>query len=94
MIHDFRKLAALGIALCLAGCNTPPPQPDASSAAGERSVRRPRPAHVFSDNMVLQEGATVPIWGWAEDGTLVTVNFRNQVVSARAQYGKWTRPIA
>jgi sialate O-acetylesterase len=87
MIHDYRKLAAIGVALCLAGCNTPPPQPATVPAPAVQSdVRVPR---LFSDNMVLQQGTSAPIWGWAEDGAVVTVKFRNEVVSARAQNGKW-----
>jgi sialate O-acetylesterase len=87
MIHDKRKFAALSIALFLAGCDTPPPPPAANPVPAVQSD-----AHlpnIFSDNMVLQQGATVPIWGWADDDTLVTVIFRNQVVSTRALYGKW-----
>lgn len=44
---------------------------------------------VFSDNMVLQQNAAVPVWGWADDGEVVTVEFRGQKVSATAQNGKW-----
>jgi sialate O-acetylesterase len=87
MIHDYRKLAALGVALCLAGCNTPASQPaTVPGAVVQSDVRVPR---LFSDNMVLQQGTNVSIWGWAEDGAVVTVIFRNEVVSARAQNGKW-----
>ena len=32
-----------------------------------------RVAHVFSDHMVLQREATVPVWGWGEPGKTVTV---------------------
>jgi sialate O-acetylesterase len=91
MIHDYRKLAALGVALCLAGCNTPPPRPVADPTPGIQSeVRVPR---LFTDNMVLQQGTNAPIWGWAEDGTIVTVKFRDEVVTARAQNGKWTAQL-
>jgi sialate O-acetylesterase len=44
---------------------------------------------LFSDNMVLQRDAAVPIWGWADDGEKVTVEFRNQKVSTTAKDGKW-----
>jgi sialate O-acetylesterase len=30
---------------------------------------------VFSDNMVLQRGKPVPVWGWADPGEKVTVTF-------------------
>ena len=46
--------------------------------------------HFFSDNMVLQRGTTVRVWGWADDGEKVTVNFRNQKISTTAKDGKWS----
>ncbi len=46
-------------------------------------------APVFSDNMVLQQGQPVPVWGWADDGEVVTVRFRGQKVSASSRNGKW-----
>jgi sialate O-acetylesterase len=92
MTLDYRKVAALTIALCLAGCDTPPPPKPAPL------MTPPPPAiqsevfvpNIFSDNMVLQEGETTPIWGWAEDGTEVTVIFRDQIVTTHARYGKWS----
>ena len=30
-------------------------------------------ADIFSDNMVLQQKTTTPIWGWADAGAIVTV---------------------
>jgi len=44
---------------------------------------------IFSDHMVLQQGIAVPVWGWADEGERVTVEFRNQKVSAVAAGGKW-----
>ena len=44
---------------------------------------------LFSDNMVLQRGATVPVWGWADDGEEVTVEFRDQKVTTKAKSGQW-----
>jgi sialate O-acetylesterase len=44
---------------------------------------------LFSDNMVLQRGKSVPVWGWADDGEKVTVTFRDQTVSTKAKNGKW-----
>ena len=32
-----------------------------------------RVAHVFSDHMVLQREAIVPLWGWGDPGKTVTV---------------------
>jgi sialate O-acetylesterase len=49
-----------------------------------------RPGSLFSDHVVLQKGVVVPVWGTAEDGEVVTVQFNGQVVSAKTIQGKWT----
>ena len=46
---------------------------------------------VFSDHMVLQRAATVPVWGQADAGEPVTVEFAGQKKSATADAnGKWS----
>lgn len=54
------------------------------SARGD--VRLPA---LFSDHMVLQQGRSIPVWGWADDGEEVTVRFRGEVVRARARDKGW-----
>jgi sialate O-acetylesterase len=45
---------------------------------------------LFQDNMVLQQGSKVPIWGKAEPGETVTVSFAGQAKTAVAGAdGKW-----
>ena len=45
---------------------------------------------IFSDHMVLQADATVPVWGWAEPGQEVEVAFAGQKKTAKAdEAGKW-----
>ena len=44
---------------------------------------------IFSDNMVLQQGVVVPVWGTGNDGEKVTVRFHGQSVSASVINGKW-----
>src|SRR4030095_10972123 len=44
---------------------------------------------LFTDNMVLQRGASVPIWGWADDGETVTVQFSDQTARTTAKDGWW-----
>ncbi|MBM3890105.1 MAG: sialate O-acetylesterase, partial [Verrucomicrobia bacterium] len=45
---------------------------------------------VFSDHMVLQRDMALPVWGWAEPGEEVTVEFAGQKKTARADAkGKW-----
>ena len=39
---------------------------------------------IFSDNMVLQQQMTVPVWGWSSPGAEVTVTFGNQTRSVSA----------
>jgi sialate O-acetylesterase len=49
-----------------------------------------QPAFLFQDGMILQQGKAVPIWGTAEAGTEVTVEFAGQrhVTSAGSE-GHW-----
>src|SRR5574341_193357 len=44
---------------------------------------------LISDGMVLQQGIDVPLWGWADEGESVTVEFQNQKVTATTKDGKW-----
>jgi sialate O-acetylesterase len=45
---------------------------------------------IFSDNMVLQRGIALPVWGWTSPGEKVTVNFKEQQKSSVADgEGKW-----
>ena len=47
-------------------------------------------ASVFSDHMVLQREMPVPVWGWADPGQTVTVEFAGQTKTATADAnGKW-----
>jgi len=41
-----------------------------------------KPAALFSDHMVLQQGMSVPVWGWADPGEQVTVSINGQTQSA------------
>jgi len=77
MHRNLNIIAALSAALVLSVV-----QP----AGAESDVTLPR---IFSDNMVLQQGTTVPVWGWGQDGTMVTVKFRDQTVSTRVVHGNW-----
>lgn len=37
-----------------------------------------KPAALFGDHMVLQQGMSVPVWGWADPGEYVTVTIAGQ----------------
>jgi sialate O-acetylesterase len=41
-----------------------------------------KPAAIFGDHMVLQQGISVPVWGWADPGEQVTVSIAGQKQSA------------
>ncbi len=58
--------------------------------AGAPGYADVRLARIFGDHMVLQRGKPVPIWGTAEPGEKVTVEFRGQKVSTVAERsGAW-----
>jgi len=82
----FRKIALLAAVAVLGGCRAAQAETTPAPATQGLSVSLPR---FFSDNMVLQQGAPVPIWGWGRDGATVTVRFRTQTVSTRVKNGKW-----
>jgi len=52
---------------------------------------------IVSDHMVLQRGIPVKIWGWAEAGESVTVQFAGQTVTGMTQpdgkWGVWLSPL-
>ncbi len=56
------------------------------AAPARADVRLPG---LFSHHMVLQQELAVPVWGWADNGEEVTVQFRDQQVSTVAQNGRW-----
>lgn len=49
---------------------------------------------LFSDHMVLQQGAPIAVWGWADPGEKVTVEFRSQKLATEAKDGKWMIKLA
>ena len=47
-------------------------------------------ASIFGDSMVLQREMSVPVWGWADAGEQVTVEFGGQSVQTVADpEGRW-----
>ena len=44
---------------------------------------------LFSDHVVLQRDIAVPIWGWADDGEHISVEFRGHKVTTKAVGGRW-----
>src|SRR5437870_6967153 len=59
-----------------------------------RTAAAVKPHSLFSDNMVLQQGAKVPVWGTADPGEKVEVTLEGQGVGqgtrlAADKDGKW-----
>ena len=48
-----------------------------------------KPHALFTDGMVLQREIAIPIWGTADNGEKVTVEFNGQSVATTAADGKW-----
>ena len=47
-------------------------------------------ASLFGDQMVLQRDQPVPVWGWAQPGETIQVQFADQEVSTQAgDNGRW-----
>ena len=50
---------------------------------------------IFGDHMVLQQGRTIPVWGWADPGVDISVTFGAQTVKTKtAVDGKWRVDLA
>ncbi|MHC4573913.1 MAG: sialate O-acetylesterase, partial [Planctomycetota bacterium] len=59
----------------------------AGAAASFADVKLPA---VISDNMALQQGVKVPIWGWAEPGEKVRVRLKkNKAATTADDKGRW-----
>jgi sialate O-acetylesterase len=58
--------------------------------AGSRVLAEVKVHGLFTDNMVLQQGMKVPVWGTADKGEKVAVCIAGQEVQAIAKDGKWT----
>ena len=72
--HVLTLGALLAVVAVLGGC---------AGVTRTRQARPPRAVEIrlpsiFGDHMVLQQGRTVPVWGWAEPGRSVVVEFRGQ----------------
>src|SRR5262249_46697821 len=54
-----------------------------------------KPAAMFSDHMVIQQGVEAPVWGWADPGENVTVSIGSQHETTKAgPDGKWMVRLA
>ncbi len=63
--------------------------------AGTAARAEVRVAKIFGDYMVLQRDKPIPVWGWANPGEEVTVEFAGQSKQAAADdNGKWMATLA
>jgi len=61
-----------------------------AALAGTPAMAAVKLPALISDNMVLQQGMKVPIWGWASPGETVTVKIAGQQARATADKdGRW-----
>jgi sialate O-acetylesterase len=56
---------------------------------GKMSAADVKPNSLFSDNAVFQRGVEVPIWGTADNGEKINVEFNGQKVETVTENGKW-----
>jgi len=62
------------------------------SIYSKANIRLPK---IFADDMVLQRGTLIPIWGWAAANEKIEVKFHNQVKTTKAdKNGKWMVRLA
>jgi len=62
------------------------------SMYSKANVRLPK---IFADDMVLQRGTLIPIWGWAAANEKIEVKFHHQVKTTKAdKNGKWMVRLA
>ncbi len=85
MIHKKIGSILIVIGVYLVGCGVL----SAQTYGSQSSLRDFRTAALFSDNMVLQQGQPIRIWGWATDGAKVTVDLNGRTASTEAANGKW-----
>lgn len=81
----------------MAGCLTilSAMQTDVSASAATSPPRTVTLGAPFGSGMVLQRDVPVPVWGWADAGAKVTVEFKGQTVHAVAgDSGRWRVVLA
>ena len=85
-----RAVTVLGIVVL--GCLGLVP-PSASAPAGDDGGLHDLVIEMgtpFQDNMILQRGMEVPVWGWSKPGDVVTIQFAGQTRKATAdENGRW-----
>lgn len=74
---NFRSMKKFNLLLILIAC----------TSTVSAKVTLPK---IFSDNMVLQRNAQIPIWGWANPNEKIVIKFHNQIKNTTADSkGNW-----
>jgi hypothetical protein len=66
----------------------PLPWPDTKATAWSAESGALRVHNIFGSNMAVQRDKPITIWGWAETGQIVSVQFGNQRAETTAEAGK------
>ena len=66
----------------------PLPWPDTKATAWSAESGALRVHNIFGSNMAVQRDKPITIWGWAETGQIVSVQFGNQRAETPAEAGK------
>jgi sialate O-acetylesterase len=62
-----------------------------SISSGALAAAELRMSRLFTDDMVIQRDRPVPVWGWADPGTAVSVSFNGKKAEGKADpAGKWS----
>src|ERR1019366_860709 len=78
VLKQLRVVGAAVAVMALAGTFSPTLQAE---------VRLPK---IFGSHMVLQQSKSLPVWGWAQPGETVTVQFLGESKSTQANdRGEW-----
>src|SRR5687767_1295457 len=63
------------------------------AAAGAAARADVKPSRLFSDDMVLQRGVKVRVWGTTDQPAAVVVKFGDQSATATPADGRWTAEL-
>lgn len=73
------------------GCFFVPSNLAAQTKTADKPAQQLKVAHIFGNNMVLQRGRKIPVWGWGVPGQPVSIQVGNRTWRGKADKvsGKW-----
>jgi sialate O-acetylesterase len=87
--HSTLWCALLAAFLPLAPCASGEDLSDPGAGRAPKTHHQTSLPEIFSQNMILQREAVVPVWGDAPEGTVVSVSFNGQQFEDTARGGRW-----